>query len=122
MKYVNIGLTAGKSEFAGVRSDGAVDNLNFVSKAAIVNTQQGSVRMCAGHVSLTKPFTVDCGDTCTAAFLNESIKVQWNVKYADEASFAALETEVLRVLADARAEYNLLNGIVPPASATFQSE
>lgn len=122
MKYVNTGLTAGKSDFAGVREDDLVDTLTITSRANVVSTQQGSVKMAAGHVSLTSPFKVECGESCQTSYLNESIRIQWNVKYANADALAALKTEVLRVLDIVVTEYSVLNGLVPPASAAFQSE
>lgn len=121
-KYVNTGVMAGKSDFAGVREDDLVDTLTFTSRSNTVATQQGSVKMTSGHVSITSPFKVVCGETCQTSYLNESIRIQWNVKYADVNALAALRAEALRVLDQAVEEFALLNGLVPPASATFAAE
>lgn len=119
--YQNVGFTANRSNFVSVNQTGPDDELSFTSKATQVPIAGGRVSVVASTVTINQPkdVTISPVEGGPKAYVNNSVKLSYNIVKGDGASFDALETEVLRVLALARTQYNLDNGLVPIATATF---
>lgn len=119
-QYFNNGFAPDKSSFVDVDSNvGQVNSLVFTNKSTNVVTSVGQTKMVSGHISLTVPFKVSCSEECQDITLNESLRVQWNMRYDSTEALSALRAEVNRVLDEAIASYGLQKGLVPPVFATF---
>lgn len=120
--YQNVGFETNKSSFVDVSNVAGPNTVSFSNKSVGVPTSVGVTKMVSGHVVLTVPFEVDCSEQCNGATLNESLRLQWNIRQADIAQLAALRTELNRVLDQAITDYHIGSGLVPPVYATFPSE
>ena len=121
MPYQNIGFAPGRSTFAKVTTEGTNDELIFTSKATSVPVSGGKVQMVAASVTLNhaKDVTISEAADAPKAFVNNSVKLSYNVVKGDSTAFLSLMAEVERVVTAARAQYNLDNGLVPTGTATF---
>lgn len=121
MPYQNIGFAPGRSTFAKVTTEGTNDELIFTSKATSVPISGGKVQMVSSSVTLNhaKDVTISEAVDAPKAYVNNSVKLSYNVVKGDGTAFLALMDEVERVTAAARTQYNLDNGLVPTGTATF---
>ena len=121
MPYQNIGFAPGRSTFAKVTTEGTNDELIFTSKATSVPVSGGKVQMVAASVTLNhaKDVTISEAADAPKAFVNNSVKLSYNVVKGESTAFLGLMAEVDRVVTAARAQYNLDNGLVPTGTATF---
>ena len=118
--YQNTGFAAGKSQYALVLNSGLNRVANFTSHATSVPVSGGKVSMTTSVITLSEPVdvTIDPGNP-VKSLLNSSVKLSYTVPKGDGARFLALLDETERLVKIAREQYNLDNGLVPPASATF---
>lgn len=119
MKYQNISATKGRAIFArtDVLDGSQVDFRSSVADVSIAGVKTPVVR---GFVRLNAPVTVvDPCNACNTGLLGRFVEISFNTTVGD-VEFDTLETEVLRLLAIAKAEH-MLHGFVPPVSETFTS-
>lgn len=113
-QYINTGFVPGASEYADTTDTRHVTTASFTAKSASVKVGNVSQRMTHGALTLVKPFGVTaCGDDCEVGQLNESVKVQINVRYGNSTSLTAMRAEINRLL-DIWQAKNLAYGVVPP--------
>jgi len=118
--YQNTGFAAGKSQYALVLESGLNRVANFTSQATSVPVTGGKVPMVSSTITVVEPVDVTIDPASPAkSLLNSSVKLSYTVPKGDGARFMALLSETERLIAIAREQYNLDNGLVPPASATF---
>lgn len=112
--YINTGFVPGASEYANTEDTRHVSTASFTAKSASVKVGTATQRMTSGALTLVKPFgVIACDGECEVGQLNESVKVQINVRYGDLTSLTAMRTEVNRLL-DIWQANNLAFGVVPP--------
>lgn len=119
-QYQNVGFEANKAIFSDVNTNTAGPNtLVFANADKNAPIAGGArVKMVSGHLTVNQPF--EAGEAGSETVLNESVKLQWNVRY--RGSLVALRAELNRVLDEAIADHNLTSGLVPPVFATFAEE
>lgn len=120
--YQNVGFEPNRSSYVDVSNVAGPNTVAFTNKSVAVPTSVGATKMVSGAITVTQPFEVDCSEQCNGATLNESVKVQWNIRYANLARLTALRAEVNRVLDAAITDYHICEGLVPPVYASFPSE
>lgn len=121
--YQNTGFAAGKSQYVFVLANSMNRVVNFAANSTKVPVTGGKVDMVTSSVTLLEPVdvTIDPGSAVKST-LNSSVKLSYTVPKGDGARFLALLDETERLIEIARQQYNLDNGLVPPASATFVPE
>lgn len=121
MSYQNTGFVAGSSKFVKVLPSGTNNEAVFTSKNTAVPVTGGKVNMVSASVALQQPkdVTISAVEGAPKTLINESVKVSFNVVKGSIVDLNAIKGEVDRLLDLAVAEYNLANGLVPPANATF---
>lgn len=121
MKYQNIDRT---SELASFLRVDPLDNgvLTVKSKkTAFTPTAGVKARMVAGFARLDTlaTYTPTCGEACDTP-IKETVEIRFNVLEGG-ANFAANKAELMRVFGLAIDDMYLLSGLVPAASADFDS-
>lgn len=120
--YQNIGFAAGRSAFVKVNPTGTNDELVFTAKTSSVPVVGGKVSMVSSSITLNVPKDVTLDPASTIkSYVNNSVKLSYGIVKGDAAAYASLETRVLQLLAVARADFNLDNGLVPTGTAAFTS-
>lgn len=121
MKYINTIRDRQAAEFARVEPsfDGAVVEFNINNAQPMINGQR--VNMVKGFARLSVPTAVESCDSTCVGYVTEVVEIRFN-EIRGGANHTGLLAEVSRVLADAVSNYQLLNGVVPPVSATFNNE
>lgn len=120
MKYIN--TLREKSHATFVRVEPTFDDTQIdVSSSSVTPQVAGqAVKMVKATVRITTPSEVrNCNDECVA-HVNEAVALSFNLRQGG-ANLAALKAEVIRVFDDLVANYQLVNGVVPPATADFDS-
>lgn len=122
MTYINTGFAPGKAQFVDVNSNPVGANELSAQNANKKATVAGGNRvpMVSGHLTFVRPFAVEDSDVTPAPVLNETLKIQWNIRHGSDP--ATLRAELNRVLDIWIADMNLDKGVVPPVYATFTSE
>lgn len=119
MTYQNVSAENGRSKFVKVQPNGALDELFFTGKRSNVPLGNGyRANTAASGITLVRQHNV-AGAGETPIYLSNSVKLTYNIVAGDSTAFDELEVEVLRVMAIARTQYQLDNGLVPPTAATF---
>lgn len=119
MTYQNVSADNGRSKFVKVQPDGSLRELFFTGKRNNVPLGNGyrATTAASGVTIVDQRNVAAVGES--PVFLGNSLKLTYNIVAGDASQFDALETELLRVLAIARTQYQLDNGLVPPTAATF---
>lgn len=118
--YQNTGFAAGKSQYAFVLPSGMNRVANFASSSTNVPVSGGKVAMVTSQLTVQEPVDVSIDpSSATKSLLNSSVKLSYTVPKGDGARFLSLLDETERLIQTAREQYNLDNGLVPPASASF---
>lgn len=116
--YQQTELKIGSATFADKSNEVEPTLVNFRSRVNRVNTKVGQQQFVKYEVGIVSPFVPDCTETCSQTVMNESIKISVNIRKGGDAS--ALQAECLRLMTAAVNNYGLDQGLVPPASATFE--
>lgn len=119
-QYQNIAFTKGDSKFVHVNADKSVDELIFRAKSARVPVLGGSVDMASGHVTYNRPMQVTTVEGMPPAYINEGVKISFNVISGEDAHIQVLLDEAIRCMTVARQQYNLASGLVPTGLASFE--
>lgn len=121
MKYINVTRDNRNSDYTLVEPTVSGQLLHFGAQSVEPKLGGVAVPMTKVNVRVDVPTTTtSCGVECPVP-VNESIAISLNVLRGGE-SITALRAEVDRCLDIALAQYSLAYGIVPPATADFQSE
>lgn len=120
MPYINQTHGLDKATFVAPREDGYLDTITVKTKRSDVRLGNSSVAMVSLSALFTDPFAVaECGSACPVGVLNETARVELNVRRGDTGRITALRAEVNRVLDTWITEFHAASGVLPPASATF---
>lgn len=119
MNYQNVAAENGRSKFVKVQPNGALDELFFTGKRSNVPLGNGyRANTAASGITIVRQHNIAAIDE-TPIYLSNSVKLTYNIVAGDSTAFDELEAELLRVMAIARTQYQLDNGLVPPTAATF---
>lgn len=118
MAYQIVSFAANKAQFVRISQAGN-DEILFGSKVSMVPVTGGRVSMTSGSVTLNTPKSVTPAEGVVESSVNNSLKISFNIVKGDLTALTALRLEADRLLDAAIADYNLANGLVPTASATF---
>lgn len=93
----------------------------FVAKSSAVNFKSGKTDMVNVTVRVNQPQPVGTPgcDPCGTDKVTTSAEVRFNIIKGDLDSLTALRVDVLALLDKAIADYQLVYGLVPPASAVL---
>lgn len=119
-KYISTLRDKANSEYVRVSPsfDGGMLHFNVSTARPTINGTV--VPMVKGSVRLAVPAEVaSCDPSACAGTVNEAVKIEFNFRQGG-VNFATLQTEVMRCLAIAIADYQLANGVLPPVSADFE--
>lgn len=117
--YINTGFVPGASEYADTSDTKHVASLTLGGKSAVVKVATATQRMTNSSLTLVKPFGVlACDAECEVGQLNESIKVQINVRYGNNDAITAMRAELNRLL-DIWQANNMAYGVVPPVDTNL---
>lgn len=120
MPYINQTHGLDKATFVEPRVDGYLSTITVKTKRSDVRLGSSSVAMVSLSALFTDPLVVtECGSVCPVGVLNETARVELNVRRGDVAKITALRAEVNRVLDTWITEFHAASGVLPPASATF---
>lgn len=121
MKYINTTRDIRNSDYVLVEPTVSGQVLHFGAQSVEPKLGGVAVPMTKINVRVDAPTTItSCGEECPVP-VNESVTISLNVLRGGD-SIAMLRAEVDRCLDVALAQYSLAYGIVPPATADFQSE
>lgn len=123
MKYQNVSSMANVSEFT--RTD-VVDGstATFRAKTSPYTPAPGvQVQMVSASVRYEKDATyLPCGEVECGAPVRESVEIRFNSIKGNAAVLALNKAELLRLFDEAISAYHLAYGLLPPATADFDSE
>lgn len=120
MKYINTTRDKTTAEYARIEPsfDGSTCVISVKNASPVVAGK--AVPMVNAKVRVVTPAIVaSCNPAVCDSSVNESFTLDFNVKRG--ADVTAIRTEALRILNVAINEYQLHNGVVPPATADFTS-
>lgn len=120
-QYTKGGLSGATQNvtFVDPSNEGAV---TFTAKSNVLTVGKTKVTMVNATARLNQPVSVgtpEC-DPCGQPSVNSGCEIRFNVVKGDATNLAALRTELNRLVDAALADYNLLAGLLPPPSATFE--
>lgn len=94
------------------------EEISFTTKTNSVKRGSVSAVIQVGRVALSKTVTVvDCVNPCVTAEFQSGFALQFNVVKGDVAALDAMQAEINRVFALAKA--NMVHGVLPSPIATF---
>lgn len=121
LKYINTNRGTATAEFIQVdpSSDGSF--VRFDVKSALPSIGGVITPMVKVSVFLSRPSPVNnpCDPTACSGSVSQTARVELNLKKGNATDYAAMKAEVIRVLDEAIAQNYLLDGVVPPVTATF---
>lgn len=117
--FVLVGFEPDRSEYIDTADTTNSTRITFATKSPTVKVGGSQVRMVNSTITVVEPFSVlDCDNKCVVGTLNDSIKVQVNVKYGDATSITRMRAE-LNALLDTWQANNMAYGIVPPINTVL---
>jgi len=112
--YINTGFAPGSSDYTDTSDLVHIGTVAFSARNTSVKVGTATQRMSNGTITVVNPFGVtSCDDQCEVGQLNETIKVQINVKYGDNAAITSMRAQINSLL-DIWQAKNLAFGVVPP--------
>ena len=112
--YINTGFVPGRSDYTDTSDAVHVGSATFVARRTAVKVGGASQPMVSLGITVVQPFgVVPCSGTCEVGQLNESIKVQINVRYGDDTAITRMRAEINSML-DTWQAANAAFGVVPP--------
>lgn len=122
MPYINQTHGLDKATFVEPRQDGYLNTITLKAKRSDVRIGASTVAMVSLSALLTEPHVVaECDSVCPVGTLNETARVEVNVRRGNATQIAALRDEVNRVLDAWITDFHATSGVLPPASASFDS-
>lgn len=119
-QYINTNRDKTSSDYARVLPSFDGSTLTFTVKSAAPVVAGQVVPMVHAKLRVVTPAVVtSCNPAVCDSSVNEAITIDFNVKRGSDVT--ALKLEALRVLEVALSEYQLNNGVLPPATADFTS-
>lgn len=119
MKYINTDRSKQEADYARIEPsfDGSLLHVSVKNNNPSINGT--IVPMINAKVRLAQPTSVELCDTSCSGVVNEALEVKINVKRGNNGAIATLRAELNRVLDILIADYQLANGVTPPATADF---
>lgn len=120
MKYINTNRSQTSASFVQVEPTfgGQDAHINVTNTRPKIGGT--TLNMVKGAVRLVKPTPVDvCQDSCGVS-VNSQVELRFNAVRGDVTTVKAMRTEVNRLFDALVADFHVVDGVVPPSTATFE--